>query len=269
MSNSEQGEKKGVFGTKEWAAHNENCMNGCAHDCKYCYAKQMAVQYKRRTPDTWRVEEPKNYRKKLSKKEGTIMYPTTHDITPTNLQHTIQYLSTILEPGNDVLIVSKPHLSCIKEICDEFECYKNNILFRFTVGSADSETLRFWEPFAPSFEERVEALKYAFEKGYKTSISCEPMLDERIDLVVDAVSDFVTDSIWLGKMNSAKARITMNGEYDADMEQKLGALMEHQENDANMFDLYKKYKDNPKIKWKESIKRVVGIDVPTEKGLDI
>ena len=34
---------KPVSGTKEWADRNENCLDGCSHDCKYCYAKAMAV----------------------------------------------------------------------------------------------------------------------------------------------------------------------------------------------------------------------------------
>jgi len=50
---------KQVFGTTEWATHNENCINGCSHDCKYCYSKSMAIQYKRKTPENWQDEELK------------------------------------------------------------------------------------------------------------------------------------------------------------------------------------------------------------------
>ena len=32
--------------------------------------------------------------------------------------------------------------------------------------------------------------------------------------------------------------------------------------------LYNKYKDNPMIKWKESIKKVVGLDISVVKGED-
>ena len=32
--------------------------------------------------------------------------------------------------------------------------------------------------------------------------------------------------------------------------------------------LYGRLEDHPKVKWKESIKAVVGIDLPTEVGLD-
>ena len=45
--------------------------------------------------------------------------------------------------------------------------------------------------------------------------------------------------------------------------------MQFQNNNDNIMKLYHKYKDNPKIKWKESIKKIVGIEIPTEAGLDI
>jgi len=34
-------------------------------------------------------------------------------------------------------------------------------------------------------------------------------------------------------------------------------------------DLYSRYKDEGNIKWKESIKKVVGLEIPVEKGLDV
>jgi len=40
-------DSRSVLGTEEWADENENLINGCSHDCKYCYAKAIAIQYKR------------------------------------------------------------------------------------------------------------------------------------------------------------------------------------------------------------------------------
>lgn len=39
--------------------------------------------------------------------------------------------------------------------------------------------------------------------------------------------------------------------------------------DGNIEILYEHYKDDPMIKWKDSIKKVVGIERPTETGMDI
>jgi hypothetical protein len=40
------------------------------------------------------------------------------------------------------------------------------------------------------------------------------------------------------------------------------------QSDEWIVELYNKFKDNPKLKWKESIKKIVNIEIPTIKGLD-
>ena len=41
------------------------------------------------------------------------------------------------------------------------------------------------------------------------------------------------------------------------------------QNDDNILQIYNLYKDDELIKWKESIKKIAGIYVPNESGLDI
>ena len=48
---------KQVFGTTEWATKNANFISGCIHNCKYCYSKEMAIRFKRKTSGNWAVEE--------------------------------------------------------------------------------------------------------------------------------------------------------------------------------------------------------------------
>jgi len=261
---------KHVFGTQEWATHNENLISGCSHDCKYCYAKAISVRMKRKTPENWHVEEvnSKKLTKAFRKRDGKVMFPTTHDITPEHIDECIYFLGNILKPGNDVLVVSKPHLECIKKICDMLPQYNNQILFRFTIGSIDSSVLKFWEPNAPSFEERLESLKYAFVAGYKTSVSCEPLLDGNIDELVAALYPYTTDSIWLGKMNNPETRLALNKTNDPETLTTMKHLMSIQSENW-IQQLYLRYKENPQIKWKDSIKKVVGLQISTEKGLDV
>ena len=252
---------KAIFGTRQWAPYSENCLLGCAHDCRYCYAKAMAIQYKRTTPQSWKNEalRPGILQKKFRKRDGVIMVPSSHDITPAHLSECLTFLKNILSPGNEVLIVSKPHLECVKAICGEFAGYRDKILFRFTIGSSDSTTLKFWERNAPDFAERLESLKYAFSEGYQTSVSCEPMLDDNIGDVINQVSPFVTDKIWLGKANLLCSRLALNGENDPVMIQAAKDLMASQK-DKNILQLYSRYKYNPQIEWKNSIKKVVGLN---------
>jgi DNA repair photolyase len=205
------------------------------------------------------VNEEVNHKalnKKFKKIEGRIMFPSSHDITPTNLSYAIQHLHNILSAGNEVLIVTKPHLEVIERLCDEFADYKEQILFRFTIGSKKSKNLSFWEPSAPLYEERKAALIHAYEKGFQTSLSCEPMLDDNVEGVVNDLQDFITETIWIGKMNLLKGRLKMNGYSDSLSLQKADELIAMQ-SDEKIIALVERLKDNPKIRWKESIKKVL------------
>ena len=121
----------------------------------------MAIRFKRKTPENWKEEEInwEAYNKNIKQREGFIMFPSTHDITPKHLDLAIDFLKRLLGNGNKVLIVSKPSFECIKWICDSFVDYKDHILFRFTIGSTDNKTLKFWEPNAPDYSERKKALE--------------------------------------------------------------------------------------------------------------
>jgi len=258
-----------VTGTREWAKYNENVIKGCSHDCWYCYAKEMAVRFKRKTVETWKDMEPvKLLEAEVKKRDGRIMFPTTHDITPETLDVCMDFMLFNLRLGNELLVVSKPHLNCIKLITDRCMEYKDQILFRFTIGSPHNEVLKMWEPGAPSLVERLAALEVAFNKGYATSVSCEPMLSSNEDmlLLVRIMNPIVTDSIWLGKMNKVRNRLSVNGAPD-DILKAADKLMEGQSDDL-IIELYDTLKDNPKIKWKDSIKEVVGLPSQDEAGQD-
>ena len=259
-----------VFGTREWAEYNANIIDGCSHDCKYCYSKEMAIRFKRKTSATWAVEKlrPSSLNKKITLKSGRIMFPSSHDIHPNHLSPIIDFLGKLLKVGNSVLIVTKPHFKCITKICSSFSEYRNQILFRFTIGSNNSTTLRFWEPGAPSFEERLACLEHAYENDFETSVSCEPALDRDLSSLIDTLLPFVTNSIWIGKPNALNHRLKMNGFCDSATVQKASALLGELSDDY-LESLYLKYKVNPIVKWKESVKRVIGLNIPMIAGLDI
>jgi DNA repair photolyase len=250
------GDKELLFGTKEWAPNNFNFMNGCSNDCTYCYAKDMAIRFKRKTSETWKNEIPVDMKgRSYGRREGAIMIPSSHDITPGNIDIALDVFKKLLASGNELLVVTKPHYDCTKKIVDAFLGNKSQIRFRFTIGSADDSVLKLWESGAPCFLERLKSLQYAFAKGYSTSISCEPLLDSHFDVLYSAVHPFVTDAIWVGKMNMAKKRVRDNT-HGTFSEEKIESLVEGQ-SDEKIIALYLKYKDDHKIMWKESIKKIV------------
>ena len=179
------------------------------------------------------------------------MFPTSHDISPLNINECVEVLKGMLEVGNDVLIVSKPHRECIEVLCEELEQYKSQIVFRFSVGSLDSKILKLWEPGAPSFEERFGCLKYAFEKGFVTSVSMEPILDTSEDNIVKLVETllpYVNDSIWLGKMN--RLRSTLSNNKITHLDDEANKLIASQ-SDARIKSLYSRLNSYEKLKYKE------------------
>jgi DNA repair photolyase len=261
---------KAAHGTQEWATHNVNIQTGCEHDCKYCYAKSMAIRFKRSTSRSWKTPELHQGKVALAhrKRDGKTMFPTTHDITPLNIDACTDVIFKMLTAGNEVLIVTKPHLPCVKHLCSKLTPYRKQILFRFTIGTINDAVMRFWEPDTTSFGERLECLKYAFFESFNTSVSSEPMLDGEIDKVVEAVKPYVTDAIWLGRVNQIKQALSHNCPNDKDARMMAEELMAVQ-TDKWVSDLYDRHRADSKVKWKDSIKKVVGLDRPTETGLDV
>ncbi len=262
--------KPRVHGTKEWAKTNINIQSGCEHDCRYCYAKAMAIRFGRATAERWQhpVQNLDCQNRGFKRRSGRIMFPSSHDITPLNIDACSVVLSRLLKAGNDVLIVSKPRLACVQRLCKELEPFKSQVLFRFTICSADDAVLGYWEPGAPAFAERLESLKHAHSQGYATSVSMEPMLDSEPAALIEAVSPYVTDSVWLGKANRLRQIVSLNCPDDPEAMKRASDLVRAQDH-ASVIKIYNQYKDNPLVRWKDSIKKVVGIQGPAEKGLDV
>jgi len=259
---------RNITGFREWAKYSVNCCSGCSNDCRYCYAKGMAVRFKQLKVEEWKLEKvrQKDVDKKQKLYDGRVMFPSSHDITLGNFNACMVVLKKLLFVGNELLIVSKPRLACIKAICDSFKAFKDKIIFRFTIGALDNEILSFWEPNAPTYAERKDSLKYAFEAGFETSVSVEPMLcaDGVVDLVND-LENFATNTIWIGKMNHLKKNIPLVNDEICEAVR----VIEDSQSDENIFKIYSELKNNSLVRWKESIKRVVGIALASEAGLDI
>jgi DNA repair photolyase len=255
-------------GTHEWSVKTVNCCTGCSHDCRYCYAKGMAIRFKQVTPEQWHLERirPKDVSKRHKDYDGQVMFPSSHDITPYNIDACMEVLGNLLVAGNRVLVVSKPHLDCIKAICEMFGSFKQQILFRFSIGATDDRLLSFWEPNAPGYEERKASLEYAYNADFRTSVSVEPMLDSaNIDILISELSPHVTHSIWIGTMNHLG-----RFEKGTDMVLKQAANRIRQGQTITVIrEIYNRYKDDPLIRWKKEIKKIVGIPVLKKNGLDI
>jgi hypothetical protein len=212
----------------------------------------------------------KAVRRQYPEMPGTVMFPTTHDVTPWNLPNVLIVLRTLLRAGNRVLLVSKPHIECVRAICvtldaDEAKlgCWRERFEFRFTLGGCGgpAEVRRaYWEPGAPTIGERWECLKRAKAQGFRTSVSCEPAIAlSTVPDLVHFAERHVTETIWIGLMRNIRSRVAIRTAED----ERQVRLIEAEQTEANVRELYEKLKDHPKVRWKDSIKQLLGLPPAT------
>jgi len=265
----EKDPRKPVRGTAEWAVAIVDCGIGCPHGCRYCYARAKQVDRLRLvSPAAWstfRIDD-EAVQREYPLYPGQVMFPAHHDIVPENLAACCAVLHNLLAVGNRVLVVSKPHLDCIETLCRELRRFRAQLLFRFTITARDDRILAFWEPQAPGYAERRAALALAFGHGFATSVSVEPMLDggDVVAMVHDLLP-LVSHSIWIGRMNRVGERVICDSPAMAREIERI----ERQQDDAHIREIYRQLRDLPTIRWKESIKIVLGLAPAAEPGLDI
>ena len=243
-------------GTREWKPNNENCLKGCKGNCRYCYAKKKAKQYKRTTDETWPIMIPNGrYHRPVKFLEGGVMFPTTHDLHYENLHIWGEFLRELLIAGNEVLIVSKPEFASIVWICTSFNRpgWKERIEFRFTIGTDNDEKRKFWEPGASPIDERIKCLKFAYDLGFKTSVSMEPMIDYFPEILVKKIDQWVSGTIWIGIMNHMSVNDFTKEELSWYGEMQTINSKEHVQI------VYDRLKMHPKIRWKDSIRELLNL----------
>ncbi len=239
-------------GTLEWAPDKNNCILGCSNDCLYCYAAGISDRTGHIKRVDWKNERPnKNARPK--KHKGRIMFPTSHDLHYKNIGMWSGHLDALIEMGNELLIVSKPEWDTMSYIIDTYKntAYADKIEFRFTIGTDNEETRKFWETGAPSMSERIRCLKYAHAYGFKTSVSMEPLLVDDPSDFIKSIEPWVNGEIWIGLMNYITPKMFDEHTMKWYLEQK---RINSRENIQNV---YNKMKDNPKIRWKDSVRELL------------
>jgi len=239
-------------GTKEWASSNVNIISGCSHNCRYCYAKKLALRFGRKTEDSWKIMElsQEKLHKNYKKRKGRVMFPSSHDIVPEFKDECFKIIEKLLNAGNSILITSKPHYPIIKELCEMFQDFRNIIQFRFTITSLNNDLLNFWEEGAPTFEERLESLKYAYKMKFQTSVSIEPFLDHDPIPLVKKLYPFISETIWIGKMNYINRKNIKEDEF------KFYNTIRENYTINNIQKITNKLKQFKKIRYKDSIKKL-------------
>ena len=239
-------------GTKEWADHNVNCIKGCRNNCRYCYAKVMAKRFGRIDGNGWAHMEVREeiLKKNPRKRTGRVMFPSSHDIFDISpfKEACFTVLRKLLESENDLLITTKPRLVVVQEIIRQFRIYKHQMEFRFTITSNNDRLLEFWEPNAPRFRERLASLEHAFRREFRTSVSIEPFLDYDPTELVEEIVPFVTETIWIGRMNYIP-RMNLSKEEEPYYDE-----IRRNYETSHLRDVRSRLDGHPKIRFKDSIR---------------
>lgn len=259
------GERK--TGVAEWAPSSCNIQTGCEHACRYCYAREMAVRQKRATLESWAV--PVIRQADLDKGRGLkkpqnqpIMFPTTHDITRGNLDTCLTVLLKLLQAGNRVLVVSKMSNVVRLKLAEVLLPYRDQLMFRITLGTIYTQVAAIWEPGAPPPQERLDQMYWLNRAGYRVSVSAEPFLGGstspayHAEHLFQAVAKRCNGPIWFGPMNKIAARV--HGVPKAEVD-RLKALSSPETLRA----IYDVLRDRVRVRFKDGFTKV--IDMPPQK----
>lgn len=206
---------------KEYGDYALNIYTGCPHRCFYCFAPN--VLHKDREAFHTNVE-PRTDIVKATKRQlenemitGKLIhlcftcdpYPTGFDTTPTR-----EIIRTIKEHGNNVQILTKGDGS------RDFDLLGPEDWYGITLDGATTRTGHFDN--APLF--RYNNLIKAHEKGIRTWVSFEPVLNA--ENVLGMIKDIAphTDKVKIGKLNYHKSNINWAefGRKAEELCQKLG-----------------------------------------------
>lgn len=197
-----------------------NIYTGCNHGCTYCYAKDMHDRY---NPNEnfanikvreGIVEAAKNQLSGGKYRDKKIMlcfmcdpYPAIIDTTPTR-----EIIKLIKDAGANVSILTKGASRAERD----FDLLDSGDSFGVTI-SCNTDMAKIHEPNADNPFVRLLILDKAKDKGIKTWVSCEPVLEpEAIYKLITEYGDSI-DLYKIGKLNHYSSDINW-GEFGRECE---------------------------------------------------
>ena len=178
---------------KEYGDYALNIYTGCPHRCYYCFAPSVLRRDRERFHSDVRPREniEDETRRQLEREgiTGKLIhlcftcdpYPTGYDTTSTR-----EIIKILKEYGNHVQILTKGDGTRDFDLLDDKDWYGITIDGKTTISAG----------CPPIFQ-----IKRAKERGIKTWVSYEPVLDPvRVLLLIEAMAP-MTDKVKIGKLN--------------------------------------------------------------------
>ncbi len=173
---------------KEYSKWACNFYVGCSNGCKYCYLKKgrnkkylggdkpklkACFKSEEHAIDVFRGELLKN--KQELRKQGLFFTFTSDNLLPESILLLQDAIDICFVNGIPVKILTKTGLNQIEILnrhCVNFDIDKSKIAIGYTLTDHDE-----LEPFAAPNFERIKAMRFAKENGFKTFASIEPIID--------------------------------------------------------------------------------------------
>ncbi len=184
-----------------------NLYTGCEHGCLYCFSP--AVLRKKRSEFHSNVKPRADILKKLEsdciKLQGdpreVLLCFTCDAYSPTDNDITREALLILEKYNMKAQILTKGGLSAVRD----FDILaRNDWAFGTSLSWINDKLRQKWEPNAATVKGRVSAIQTAKDRGIKTWVSVEPVIDTvNALLVMGALKPFV--DLWkVGKINYHK-----------------------------------------------------------------
>lgn len=195
----------------EYCALAASMYRGCGHGCTYCYVPdvthQKPIDFSRPTAREdvlRRLERDARGLKRDFQKAGTELTPVLMSFAcdpyqplDYELQLTREAIKILHHQGIPVMILTKGGTKAVRD----FDLLGSGDWFGVTLTCVDYETGNEWEPRAAPFDQRVNSLIIAHERGIKTWVSLEPVLYPGISCMLVEQLHPVVDHWKVGKLN--------------------------------------------------------------------
>jgi hypothetical protein len=215
----------------------------------------MLCRFGLTTEKEWPIERIKTSVPLVRHRRGIVMFPTAHDITLPILDACCSTIYDNIILKNKMLICSKPRWNCMREVFNTCFQHKELVELRFTIGSLNDDALSFWEPGAPTIEERFECLKQAKKWNFYTSVSVEPMLEPwDVENIINKIGRYVNGQIWIGLLRKPEQRVNIGTDEDGEL--RLKELTEFYKTNE-MKDIFNKVSGYPNVMLKDSARKML------------
>lgn len=197
---------------REYNSLAVNLYQGCEHGCKYCYApiiRQVSPEIfhsnvfpRENILGNLRKDCEENSALNLFDQrppESVLLCFITDPYQPVEERYCItrKAIKILHDGGYKVEILTKGGLRATRD----FDLLGEGDAFACTLTFIDDVKSREWEPKAGLPSERIEALKIAHEKGIRTWVSLEPVIEPEQTFELIKASYKYTDQFRIGKLN--------------------------------------------------------------------